>query len=171
MATALYEEARKITNDPVAKKQLLDESEYYADKSLAIYPTYGSANQIKSGLVAERYLRDGDYNKLLAEFTKILDAKPRTEYIPQFLEYINEQVPQEVMIDFYYKTGYELLSKIKQEFSPAITILKIGEKLAPNDQRILFALGKTFYEAGDQVQGTQYLERAYQQNPALRDVK
>jgi hypothetical protein len=50
-----------------AKKQYFDEAEYYADKSLAIYPTYVNANQIKSGLVAERYLRDGDLNKLLNE--------------------------------------------------------------------------------------------------------
>jgi len=67
---------------------MLDEAEYYADKSLAIYPPYSSANQIKSGLVAERYLRDNDLNKLLADFTKILDAKPQVEYIPQFLVFI-----------------------------------------------------------------------------------
>jgi len=168
MATALYEEARKL-NDPAAKKEMLDEAEYYADKSLAIYPPYSSANQIKSGLVAERYLRDNDLNKLLADFTKILDAKPQVEYIPQFLDYLNDHAPQGAMIDFYYKAGYELLAKTKGEYPTAITILKLGEKIAPNDPRILYGLGKALYDGGDQVQGTQYLSKAYQINPALRE--
>ncbi len=170
MGTALYEEARKQTN-PAAKKELLDEAEYYADKSLAMYPTYSSANQIKSGIVAERYLREGDLNLLLSDFTKILNAYSRTEYIPQFLDYLNGRAPVETMVDFYYKTGYELLAQTKKDYSASITILKLGEKIAPNDPRILYGLGKAFYYGGDQVQGTKYLEKAYQINPALRDLK
>ncbi len=36
----------------------------------------------------------------------------------------------------------------------AITYLKLGEKIAPNDPRILFGLGKAFFNGGDQVQGS-----------------
>jgi tetratricopeptide (TPR) repeat protein len=170
MATALYEEGHK-TQDAAAKKQLFEEAEYYADKSLAIYPTYLNANQIKSGLVAERYLRDGDLSKLLSEFMKILDAKAQVEYIPQFLDYLNGRAPQETMINFYYQAGYELLTKTKHEYPTAIVILKLGEKIAPNDPRILFGLGKALYLGGDQVQGTDYLSKAYQIDPSLRDLK
>lgn len=170
MGTALFEEARPLT-DPAAKKELMDQAEYYVDKSLAMYPTYSSANQIKSGLVAERYLRDGDVSRLLKDFTTIINAAPRTEYVPQFLDFMNSRAPVETMVDFYYETGYELLAKTKRDYSSAITILKLGEKIAPNDPRILFGLGKALYNGGDQVQGTKYLERAYQINPALRDVQ
>ncbi|MEP6793172.1 MAG: glycosyltransferase family 39 protein [Saprospiraceae bacterium] len=172
MGTALFEEARDMKeNDPAKKLELLQEADYYVDKSLAMYPTYSSANQIKSGLVAERYLRDGDLQRLLDDFTTILNAAPHTEYVPQFLDYLNGRAPKESMIDFYYKTGYELLTKTKREYPTAVNILKLGEKIAPDDPRILFGLGKAFYGGGDQVQGTKYLERAYQINPGLRDMK
>ena len=170
MATALYEEAHK-TADPAAKKELFDEAEYYTEKSLAIYPTYLNANQIKSGLVAERYLRDKDLNKLLEGFMKIMRVRPQVEYIPQFLDYLNDRADKETLIDFYYKAGYELVSKTQRDYRTAMVILKVGEKLAPNDPRILFAIGKTLSAGGDRVQGEQYLTKAYQINPALRDVE
>jgi len=170
MGTALFEEAREET-DPEKKKELQEQAEYYVDKSLAMYPTYNSANQIKSGLVAERFLRDGDLPRLLNDFMKILDAKAQTEYVPQFLDYLNKQAPKETMVDFYYKAGYELLTKTKHEYPAAVTILKLGEQIAPDDPRILYGLGKAFYLGGDQVQGTKYLDRAYQINPGLRNVQ
>jgi tetratricopeptide (TPR) repeat protein len=170
MATALYEESRKVT-DPAAKKELLDEAEYYADKSLAIYPTYSSANQIKSGLVAERYLRDNDLPRLLKEFTTILNASPHTEYVQQFLKYLNDRAPKEALLDFYFKAGYELLYKAKTDYPSALTILKLGEELEPNDPYILYGIGKAYYDGGDQVKGTQYLEKAYQLNPSLRNAE
>jgi tetratricopeptide (TPR) repeat protein len=168
MATALYEEAHK-TVDPAAKKELFDEAEYYTEKSLAIYPTYLNANQIKSGLVAERYLRDKDLNKLLEGFMKIMQVRPQVEYIPQFLDYLNDRADKETLIDFYYKAGYELVSKTQRDYRTAMVILKVGEKLAPNDPRILYAIGKTLTAGGDRVQGDQYLAKAYQLNPSLRD--
>jgi len=170
MATALYEESRKTT-DPAVKKELLDEAEYYAKKSLEIYPTYSSANQIMSGLVAERYLRDNDLNRLFQDFYTILNASPHTEYVPQFLEYLNDRAPKDAMLDFYYKAGYELLNKAKGDFATSVTILKLGEKLDPNNALILFGLGKSFTDGGDQVKGSQYLERAYQLNPSLRNAE
>lgn len=170
MGTALFEEARTKT-EPAAKKELLDEADYYVDKSLKMYPKYTSGNQIKSGLVAERYLRDGDLPRLLADFTTILMNAPHTEYVPQFLDFLNGRAPHDTMLDFYYKTGYEILGKTNKEYPTAIIILKLGEKIAPDDPRILYGLGKSYYIAGDQVQGTKYLDRAYQINPALRDLQ
>jgi tetratricopeptide (TPR) repeat protein len=102
---------------------------------------------------------------------KILDAKAQVEYIPQFLDYLNGRAPAETMINFYYQAGYELLTKTKHEYPSAIVILKLGEKIAPNDPRILFGLGKALYLGGDQVQGTDYLSKAYQIDPSLRDLK
>lgn len=169
MATALYEQARGL-DDPAAKKQIFDEAEYYAKRALEIYPTYIAANQIYSGLVAERYLRDKNVEVLFSEFLKILDARPQTEYVYQFSEYLNDRVPIDKLIDYYYKAGYELLAQKKMEYGTAVQYLKLGEKVAPNDPRILFGLGKALFDGGDQVQGEQYLSRAYQLNPALRNL-
>jgi hypothetical protein len=169
MATALYELGRD-TSDLEEKTKIFAEAEFYADRSLAIYPSYLSANQIKSGLVAERYLRHKNLSQLLQEFTTILNARPQVEYVQQFMDYLNGREDVVLLTDFYYKIGYELFSKQKGLHPMAITYLKLGEKIAPNDPRILFGLGKAFYNGGDQVQGQQYLSRAYAINPGLRDL-
>lgn len=167
MATALYEQGRDL-DDETAKVQIFKEAEYYAKRALEIYPEYISANQIYSGLVAERYLRDGNLDLLLDDFYRILSARPNTEYVYQFSEYLNGRAPVDRMVDFYYKAGFEMMVLQKMEYPAAILYLRLAEKIAPNDPRILFGLGKALYAGGDQVQGTQYLNRAYQINPALR---
>jgi len=169
MATALYELGRD-TSDVEEKRKIFEEAEFYADRSLKIYPEYLSANQIKSGLVAERYLVHKNLPQLLSEFTTILMARPQVEYVQQFMEYLNGREDHQRLVDFYYKTGYELFSKQRGLHPMAITYLKLGEQIAPNDPRILFGLGKAFYNGGDQVQGTKYLERAYAINPSLRNT-
>lgn len=169
MSTALYELGKDTTAEE--KQKIFQEAEFYVDRSLAIYPEYLSANQMKSGFVAERYLVHHNLQQLLDEFTAILKVRPQVEYIQQFMEYLNGREDPVALTDFYYRIGYELLSKEKGLHPLAITYLKLGEKLSPNDPRILYGLGKAFYNGGDQVQGTQYLERAYAINPALRDLK
>jgi tetratricopeptide (TPR) repeat protein len=170
MATALYELGRDTT-DAEVKKAIFEEAEFYADRSLKIYPAYLSANQIKSGLVAERYLRHRNLDQFLAEYTTIIRVRPETEYVKQFLEYLNGREDKNKLTNFYYTVGYEILVKEKQNYPWAITFLKLGETISPNDPRILFGLGKAFYAGGDQVQGTDYLNRAYAINPALRDLE
>src|SRR5690606_14064497 len=84
MATALYEQAREQT-DQAEKRALLAEAEVFADRALAIYPEYLSANQMKSGFVAERYLVHRDLDQLLREFEAIVRVRPQVEYIRQFM--------------------------------------------------------------------------------------
>lgn len=170
MATALFEMGRDTT-DATAKTQIFQEAEYYAKRALQIYPSYIAANQIYSGLVAERYQRDGNLDLLLAEFTKILDARPETEYVYQYSEYLNDRAPVEKMTNYYYTVGYEILTRKKMSYPFAVQYLQLAERIAPNDPRILYGLGKALYEGGDQVRGTQYIEKAYQINPALRSLK
>ncbi|MEO5906922.1 MAG: hypothetical protein ABIQ11_09360, partial [Saprospiraceae bacterium] len=167
MATALFELGRD-TSDYAAKKQLFDEAEFYAKRAIEIYPNYNAANQIYAGLVAERYQRDNNQQYLFDEFAKILDRRPDTEYVYQFSEYLNRQLPPQTMADFYYRVAYEIMVTKNQEYPRAVQYLKLAETIAPNDARILFALGTALYRGGDEVQGNEYLNRSYQLNPALR---
>lgn len=167
MGTTLFEEA-KTTEDHAKKVALYAEAEKYIDRSLAIYPRYLSANQMKSGLAAERYHDHRDLNVLLGDFEAILRRRPEVEYIRQYLEYLNGRADQETLTNWYYRVAYEHLGVRERNYPWAIAILNIGEKGAPNDWRILYALGKSYMETGDTVRGNQYLERAYANNPALR---
>jgi tetratricopeptide (TPR) repeat protein len=167
MATALYELGRTQT-DPAEKRKIFEEAEFYVDRSLVLYPAYHSANQMKSGFVAENYMVHKNLPRLLNEFTRIIEISPRVEYIQQFMDYLNNREDVQLLTNFYYHVGYEILSVQKGLHPLGITYLKLGEKIAPQDPRILFGLGKALYNGGDQVQGQQYLNRAYALNPALR---
>lgn len=168
MSTAIYE-LYNVEEDPDKKRKLLEEAEYFIDRSLKIYPTYLSANQMKAGYVAARYLEHHDLNRLLADFDAIMQARPQAEYIRQFMEWLQTREDRETIINWYYRNCYELLIKQKQLYPLAITYLKIAEKFAPEDPRILFAIGKGLYLGGDQVGGQQYLDRAYALNPLFRN--
>ncbi len=170
MATALYELGRD-TSDMAERQKAYKEAEFFAQRSLKIYPAYLAANQIESGLAAERYNVSHDLPKLLEEYTNIIRAKPQTEYVRQYLDYLNSRADVTQLTDFYYKVGYEILVKEKAMYPWAVTYLQLGEKIAPNDPRILFGLGKAFYFGGDQVKGQDYLDRAYAINPGLRNVE
>ena len=170
MATALYEEGRD-TSDLVLREQLYQEAMYYAKRSLAIHPSYEAANQIYSGLIADEYQRDRDLPKLLNEFEKILTVSPNTEYVRQYMEYLNDRADRQTLLNFYYRVGYEILTVQKMEYPSAVQYLKLAELIANDDPKFLFALGQALYKGGDQVQGTNYLNKAYQLNPALRNVE
>jgi hypothetical protein len=170
MATALFELGRD-TADLAERQKAYAEAEFFAQRSLKIYPSYLAANQIESGLAAERYNVSHNLPHLLEEYTAIINAKPQTEYVRQFLEYLNGREDRVLLTDFYYKVGYEMLVKEKSNYPWAVTYLKLGEAIAPNDPRILFGLGKALYLGGDQVQGQNYLDRAYAINPALRNAE
>src|SRR5690606_28916621 len=157
--------------DQAEKRALLAEAEVFADRALAIYPEYLSANQMKSGFVAERYLVHRDLDQLLREFEAIVRVRPQVEYIRQFMEYLHGRADAEKLIDWYYRMSYDVLIREKRLYPLAVTYLKIAEKLAPQDPRILFALGKGLFLGGDQVQGRQYLDRAFAINPGLRELE
>jgi len=170
MSTALYELYKNETLHE-EKMRLLDEAEYFVDKSLKIYPRYLSANQMKAGYVAQRYMEHKDINRLLQDFENIMKVRPQVEYIRQFMEWVQTREDRETIIMWYYRMAYEYLTKQQKQDPLAVTYLKIAEKFAGNDPRIEFALGKALYLGGDQIGGQQYLERAYAKNPVFRDFE
>lgn len=169
MATALYEEGRD-TSDIAVRNQYYEEAMFYAKRALSIHPSYEAANQIYSGLVADIYQKNKDLNYLLTEFEKILTVSPNTEYVYQYMDYMNNRAPAETLINWYYRVAYETMAVKNKAYPAAVQYLKLAEKLAPNDARILHAIGRALYDGGDQVQGTNYLNKAYQINPAMRDM-
>lgn len=167
MGTTLFNEA-KATDDHNKKMELVAEAEKYIDRSIEIYPRYLSANQMKSGVAAEKYHSSRDLNQLLADFESILRRRPEVEYIREYLDYLNGRADQETLTRWYYRVAYEYIGVEQRNYPWAIAILNIGEKGAPNDWRILYALGKSYMATGDETRGNQYLNRAYTLNPALR---
>jgi tetratricopeptide (TPR) repeat protein len=169
MGTALYQEALKVKH-PGERLADMRRAEIYIDKSLAIVPDYLSANQMKSGVLAEYYRYDQDLDKLLVGFAEILERRPGVEYVAQYCEYLNKRdVDVQKLLDFYYHAGYEIIALRKQRYDYALKYLLYGYQLDPNNARINYGMGKAYIGWGDKQRSNFHLERAYQFDPSLKN--
>jgi protein O-mannosyl-transferase len=168
MGTALYQSGQDISD----RQERLDhmiEAESYIDKSLAIHPRYLSANQMKSGMLAEHYRYDRDLEKLLSGFEHILENKPNVAYIPRYCEYLNgRNVDQRSLLDFYYRVSFDIMAIRHRRFDYARQYVNFGLELNPNDARINYAAGKIHELFGDSQKAQSYLNKAYSLDPTLR---
>ena len=168
MGTALYKSGQDISGREERHQQMLL-AETYIDKSLAIHPRYLSANQMKSGVVAEQYKYDRDLEKLLSGFEHILENKPNVAYIPRYCEYLNgRNVDQRRLLDFYYRVSLDIMAIKYQRYDYAKKYMNYGLELNPDDARMNFAAGKIYEASGDNERAQSYLNKAYRLDPGLR---
>ncbi len=139
MGTALFEEYRS-EEDPKVKQILLDKVTYHVDKAIEIYPRYGSALVMQSGVVAEHYKKDRDLDKLLKNFYDLLEKKRNLPFIETYVEYLLDRADSKKLADFCYKTGYELFAVRVKDLNYARKYLNYGITAAPDDRRLRDAL-------------------------------
>ena len=168
MGTALYQAGQDISGREERMQHMI-EAESYIDRSLAIHPRYLSANQMKSGMLAEHYRYDRDLNKLLSGFEHILENKPNVAYIPRYCEYLNgRNVDKRRLLDFYYNVSLGIMLNKYRSYDYAIKYVNFGLTLNPEDARINYAAGKIYEASGDNERGQLYLNKAYRLDPSLR---
>ena len=115
------------------------------------------------GIAAERYKTDGDLSKLLGEFYKVLVMYPRDDYVPQYMDYLNNRRQQiDLLTDFDYRVGTEIMMKKFQYYPEAIKYLNYGLTLSPNDRRLNQAMADCYKAIGQPENATPYLQRALQ---------
>lgn len=136
-AYSLYEQALQ-EQDRAKQKELYDEAYPYVSKALEIHPTYTDALTCKGGIVAGYYQLDGDINKFLDEFYKIVTAAPYPlTFTEQYLQYLNRRrkhIPE--LLDFYHRVGWEHFWVVKKDANTARKYLNYGAQLHPGDARI-----------------------------------
>jgi tetratricopeptide (TPR) repeat protein len=168
MGTALYQSGQEISDRQMRLDHMIL-AESYIDKSLSIHPRYLSANQMKSGMLAEHYRFDRDLEKLLSGFEHILDNKPNVAYIPRYCEYLNgRNVDQRMLLDFYYRVSLDIMLNKYRRNDYALKYVRYGLELNPEDARINFAAGKIYESVGDSQKAMTYLDKAYRLDPRLR---
>jgi tetratricopeptide (TPR) repeat protein len=169
MGTALYQKAQKISHVD-EKLAVVRQAEIYIDKSLSIIPNYLSANQMKSGVIAEYYRYNRDLDKLLAGFAAVLERKPNVDYVSQYCEYLNKgDTDTDKLLGFYYHVGYEILTVQQRRYDYGVKYLNYGYQLDPNNAKINFGMGKAFTAWGDANRGQKHLQKAYAMDPSLRN--
>lgn len=128
---------------------LLNKALPYVNKALSIYPEYGQSHQCKSGILAGYYQYDRDLPKLLDGFYELFKVRPTrpVQFINIYLDYLNKNASnKQLLVDFYYKTGYELIYKQHRNKPNALALarqyLTYAKNLSPNDRRITRALAE-----------------------------
>ena len=169
MGTALYKDGQDISGRE-ERYQFMMDAEKYIDRSLEIYPTYASANQMKSGFIAEHYRYDNDLDKLLSGFETVLARKPTVPYIPIYCEYLNgrNRVDKGKLLDFYYRVSVDIMLSRHQRADLAYKYNGYALTLAPENARVNYAAGLIHQALGQPNRAQQYLNKAYSIDPSLR---
>ncbi len=147
MGYALYRQGLEV-QDAQQQKALFDESTTYIDKALSIISYYQDAITTKAGLLAGYYQQNGDLNTLLQGFYNLLQYN-HVSFIDEYLEYLNRRSPQQTMIEFYHKTGFELFTEKQKKYPLAEKYLNYGLQLDPNNLTLLEDKMILYYQMGN----------------------
>jgi hypothetical protein len=177
MGTALFNEAMEI-NDREKKLEVLEESEYWIDQSLSVFPELGNRNtrnfkyfnayKMKAGVASEIYKLDQQLAPLLDVFLFVGTDKPHIPYLLEFLDYIHRRSPdREMMENFYHELAYQNLGVNKRNLNYAMTYLNKGLEYLPNSAQLLYDKGRIFQMAGRASDAQTFIQRAQAIQPQI----
>ncbi len=159
MGVALFEDY-KVEQDQARRNQLLDESTFYINRALDLYPGYGNALTMKSGILAEHYKKDFDIDKLLAGFTNILQYNERTPFTDEYIQYLIDQNRNpEKVAQFLYNIGFALNYEKRRSYIAAIHYLKYAYQIDPRNHNVIRALGNSYRNIGNEAEANKYLRQ------------
>lgn len=167
MAVAIFEKY-KVETDQEKKYAFLDQVTYYLERSLEIYPTYGSALTMYAGIVAENYKRDNDLDKLLRKYEGILSKRTRLDYVDEYIEYLLPRADNDKLVNFLYKVGEKFNAQQRGDYKTALHYLNFAYQLAPNDPQVILAIARCYQNLGDQVKAQEFFNAAYSLDPSLQ---
>lgn len=147
MATALYNKVLKGEMTHEDKKETIKDADYYADRSIIIYPSYTNGNLMKAGISAEKYKLSNNLDELLEDFKKVAIRRPDIKFLHEYFEYLNPNQDSNKMINFYYDVGYNHLYK-DGNYQWALTYVNYAYQLDQNNYEVSLALSKIYTGLG-----------------------
>ena len=135
------------------KLQLLQRSKKHLEKAVRIYPLYGSANNMLTGVCAEIFKEDRDVKKLLSCFEEVAVDRPDTDYLLQFLDYLKDVGGyEEELYQFYKQTGYNRLFTEKRNFPHSLRYLRTAMEIRQGDRELYQMLNEVYLNFGVHLQ-------------------
>ncbi len=123
-------------------------AETYIDKSLSIFPLYGQALNMKSGVLAEWLKKDNDINKFLKNLEPIIKVKPNLDFVSKYMEYlIKDKENDPIMFPFLKRIGYDILYKETHNYVYALHFLGMAYKMNNKDADLCFYIGSVYRDA------------------------
>lgn len=156
--TAYFNEYKEMPEGQ-AKQNALAQASYYVRRAKDLLPDYHNANLMLAGVVAEEYKYDRDLDKLLDGFTEIIKTSPRIPFMQEYYTYLNGRVDSNKLIDYFYKTGKEILIDQQFKYNDGLTQLNYALEVDPDNERILRAIAETYEKVGNSAQAQEYYNR------------
>jgi tetratricopeptide (TPR) repeat protein len=156
MKQASVKQNVKVTkSDTLQQLNLLDTIDIYISKALRIYPDYGSALVIRSGMNAE-YFKLGRYNlqKLLDNYNTLIHTRKDLPFIIDFMTYLNKKViarmnnegvevvrNEDLMnrekLKAFYLSAFDFYADTLRNNKKGFEYLQLAEQIAPNDPEVI----------------------------------
>jgi hypothetical protein len=156
--TAYFNEYKDMAEGE-AKQNVLAQASYYVRRAKELMPDYHNANLMLAGIIAEEYKYDRDLDKLLNGFAEIIKTSPRIPFMQEYYSYLNGRVDSAKLIDYFYKTGKEILIDQQYKYNEGLNQLNYGLDVDPNNERILRAMAETYEKVGNSAQAQAYYNR------------
>ena len=177
MGTALFNDAMAMS-DPQEKLETLKKSEYWIDKSLSVFPSYGNSNtrtfkyfnayKMKAGVASEIYKIEQQLPPLLDVFVFVGKDKPHIPYLMEFLGYVQRRSPdQQLMTNFYHELAYQELAVKRGKLNFAMNYLEKGLEYMPNNALLLYDKGRIYQMAGQQAEAQRFINQARTLDPQI----
>jgi len=155
MATALYDKIQKGELTQSEKEVAIKEADYYADRSIDIFPSYTNGNMMKAGISAEKYKLSNDLDVLLADFKKVAIRRPDIKFLHDYFEYLGRNQDANKLFNFYYDVGYNhMYSSGKYQW--ALTYLSYAYEINPNNYEVNLGLSQTYTALGKQDKASEF---------------
>lgn len=159
MATALFNQYKEQT-DREERKNLINDAYFYIKRSANLFNTYKNANVMVAGIASEKYKMDRDLNALLVDFGFVAKYRPDTEYLHQFLEYLNETNPDPSLINFYLQASTNIRPDQPRRTDYTIKFIQYGLDIYPNDQSLNLAMANIYKKIGNEQKANFYFSKA-----------
>ena len=158
MATALFNDFI-ASSDKRNQLHLLDEAQIYADRALAIHPTYGNGNTMRVGIASERYKLSNQVGPLLDTFIDVLRVRADLDFITQFLEYLNNRgIHKQDLLRFYIKAGNMLVNDY-QNLQWGIHYMNLGLKIDYYNNQLNQSVANAYSLGGNNEKAQEYYSR------------
>ncbi len=140
-----YFQKYQAESDPNRKYESLKSAEQYIDRALKIFPQYGQALNMKSGVLAEWLKKDNDIHRFLKSLEEVIRVKPDLDFVTKYMEYLTRDADNNaIMIPFFKRVGYEVLYKEEHNYAFAIHFLGMAYKIDSQDAELCFYIAQAY---------------------------
>ncbi len=164
MATALYDKIQKGELSKAEKEKAITEADYYADRSISIFPEYTNGNLMKAGISAEKYKLSNNLDVLLQDFKMVASRRPDIKFLHEYFEYLNRNHDANKLFNFYYDVGYNDLYKTGK-YQWALTYLNYAYQINQNNYKVNLALSQTYTALGNPNKASEFGYNAQRLRP------